>query len=66
MNKIRTCPICGKQYYTYPATSRRDNKTKICPDCGVKEALDDFVKFFTPDDNSEDDIYNVWGDFQNE
>ena len=26
----------------YPALSRRDNKTKICPQCGINEALEDF------------------------
>lgn len=33
------CPICNKEYSGHPALSRKDNKTKICPDCGVKEAL---------------------------
>jgi len=26
------------------AISRRDNKTRICADCGQQEALEDFVK----------------------
>lgn len=43
MNK--TCPKCGKQYSGYPALSRVDNKTEICPDCGNKEAVDDYYKF---------------------
>ena len=34
------CPKCGKAYYGYPATSRVDNKTEICPLCGTREALD--------------------------
>ena len=25
----------------YPALSRRDNKTEICSDCGIREALAD-------------------------
>jgi hypothetical protein len=25
------------------AISRRDNKTPICPDCGVDEAIEDFI-----------------------
>ncbi len=41
----RKCPICGKIYSEYPALSRRDNKTYICPDCGTAEALKDY---FTP------------------
>lgn len=38
----RVCPRCGKTYYEYPALSRKDNKTLICPDCGQKEALEDY------------------------
>ena len=33
------CPKCGKEYIGYPALSRKDNKTEICPLCGVLEAL---------------------------
>ncbi len=33
------CPKCGKAYQGYPALSRVDNKTEICPDCGVREAM---------------------------
>ena len=40
--KTRICPICGREYTDYPALSRRDNATEICPACGVDEALDDF------------------------
>lgn len=36
----RTCPICGQEYSEAPAISRRDN-SEICPDCGVREALED-------------------------
>ena len=35
------CPKCGKPYTGYPALSRRDNTTLICPDCGTREALED-------------------------
>lgn len=42
--KIRTCPICGEKYCGYPALSRRDNKTLICPQCGVQEALEDYFR----------------------
>ena len=37
---LRTCPKCGKEYTEYPALSRVDNKTEICPECGTKEALE--------------------------
>lgn len=33
------CPICGREYNAEPALSRIDNRTRICPDCGMKEAM---------------------------
>ena len=33
------CPKCGKEYDRLLALSREDNKTMICDDCGVMEAL---------------------------
>ena len=36
---VYNCPSCHRRYVGYPALSRKDNKTKICPDCGVIEAL---------------------------
>lgn len=44
-NKIKICPSCKKVIIGYPAISRRDNKTKICSNCGVKEALQTFFKY---------------------
>ena len=38
--RVWTCPICGKTYSDHPAISRTDNETPICPDCGVRQALD--------------------------
>lgn len=35
----RICPKCGGPLTGYPALSRIDNKTEICPDCGLIEAL---------------------------
>lgn len=40
----RICPACGRMYTDYPALSHRDNKTEICPDCGTREALEDFYE----------------------
>ena len=40
----RTCPECGRIYTQHPALSRKDNKTEICPDCGVDEALDAMLR----------------------
>ena len=40
IREIRTCPLCGGCYAEPPALSRTDNETHICPDCGVRQALD--------------------------
>lgn len=42
MGKIFICPKCNKIVEGYPAISRKDNKTEICPICGLIEALDAF------------------------
>lgn len=39
---IKICPLCKEPYSDYPALSRTDNKTEICPTCGVREALKHF------------------------
>lgn len=39
---MRVCPRCGKEYDDYPALSRVDNETEICPECGTAEALEEF------------------------
>lgn len=36
----RTCLKCGCVYTGVPALSRVDNETLICPDCGIREALE--------------------------
>lgn len=41
---MKICPKCEREYDGYPALSRRDNKTEICPNCGVQEAIEDFLK----------------------
>jgi hypothetical protein len=81
-NQIKDCPICGSpipnrehagQYSG--AISRMDNKTEICSDCGVQEALNGhFIKslnlimdainpnsknFMKPTLESETKIYTV-------
>ena len=38
--RVAVCPKCGNAYSGHPALSRLDNETLICPDCGVREALD--------------------------
>lgn len=39
VTRLAVCPRCGKPYTGYPALSRLDNTTEICPDCGTREAL---------------------------
>lgn len=38
--ETRICPRCGKSFAGVPALSRRDSKTLVCPDCGVRESLE--------------------------
>lgn len=38
--KQRICPKCGSPYRGSPAVSRVDCSTLICPDCGIREALE--------------------------
>ena len=40
--EIQRCPKCGKEFTEYPALSREDNETEICPECGVAEAIKAF------------------------
>ena len=49
--KIKMCPICSEPIPNRlhageycGAISRRDNKTEICSECGVMEAMQDFAK----------------------
>ena len=39
MDYFGICPICGATFTAPPALSRKDGKTNICPDCGIREAL---------------------------
>lgn len=39
--KIKKCPKCKDPLGDRPALSRRDNKTDICSNCGLLEALED-------------------------
>ena len=34
------CPLCGSFYLGRPSISRDDDTTLICPDCGIKQALE--------------------------
>ncbi len=37
--RTETCPLCGRIYHEHPALSRTDNRTLICSDCGIRQAL---------------------------
>lgn len=41
----RWCPECGNKFATYPSLSRKDNLTRICPSCGMHEAMEDLLHF---------------------
>ena len=43
--QVRECPTCKDWYKDYPALSRRDNKTEICPQCGTDEAMEDYINY---------------------
>jgi len=38
--RVSVCPKCGQTYAEPPALSRTDGQTRICPDCGTREALE--------------------------
>lgn len=38
--RLAVCPRCGNSYHGVPAVSRSDSQTRICPDCGTREALE--------------------------
>ena len=44
MSTVKVCPKCDKYYTGYPATSRFDSTVQVCPDCGMKEALQVFYQ----------------------
>lgn len=52
MKNAKICPVCAKTYTDYPAISRKDNHTEICPDCGMKEALEDAASAMTKSEAS--------------
>lgn len=41
--EIQRCPKCHKEFTEYPAISRKDNETEICPECGLREAMEAFM-----------------------
>ena len=59
----RICSVCGRSYTDPPALSRRDNKTDICPECGMREALAAIPRRETPAERTRRAVYatgNKW------
>ena len=51
---MKRCPICGRTYTDHPAISRADNKTEICPRCGINEAIDVYLNAFLVDKEKDE------------
>ncbi|MBR2587550.1 hypothetical protein IKE71_04245 [Candidatus Saccharibacteria bacterium] len=43
--EIQRCPKCKKEFTEHPALSREDNATEICPQCGVREAVEVYARY---------------------
>ena len=54
--KTNVCPICNKKIGQYPAISRKDNKTEICSNCGMLEALEAFNKANKEKENGQEEV----------
>ena len=54
MDHYKVCPRCKQKYTQHSAISRIDNKANICPTCGIKEALIQFIKRQNPYQNYND------------
>lgn len=55
----KVCPICHQIYTDYPATSRKDNKTKICTECSRNEALENVEEIFEELGLSDEEIEDL-------
>lgn len=42
--ELQRCPKCSKELTKYPALSREDNATEMCPECGAREAIEAYEK----------------------
>lgn len=50
---MKICPKCGRRFKELLALSRNDNKTMICDECGVEEALDSIPRgILTPQERT--------------
>lgn len=57
----KICPNCGQAYTARPALSRKDNKTLICPDCGIREVLSDLGIDFEEQEKILEAIHGSYG-----
>jgi hypothetical protein len=48
MVRLAVCPRCNHEYTEFPALSRIDNRTEICPACGRIEALWEYYTRHAP------------------
>lgn len=55
----KVCPICHKVYTDFPATSRKDNKTKICTECSRNEVSEITEKIFADMGLSDEEIEDL-------
>ena len=42
--ELQCCLKCKKEFTEHPALSRDDNETEVCPECGVREAIEAYQK----------------------
>ena len=52
----KVCPSCGREYFGPSALSRYDNSTEICPECGLFEALNDYVKSVKKETENKEEL----------
>jgi len=41
---VKVCPRCKRKFDRLLALSRKDNKTHICDECGIQEALEAYAQ----------------------
>lgn len=58
---MRICPICKQSYTEEPALSRKDNKTEICSDCGMNEAMGALATHWKVEDEMDKDFQIKYG-----
>ena len=42
--ELQRCSKCKKEFTEHPSLSREDNEKEICPECGVREAIETYQK----------------------